>query len=295
MVPSSPVQYVRIVRVLSLICGGVAAMAPAGVTATAETLAAATMASAVLPSPQIGSPRAAASAPFDPPSGLSHGDNVRVVVRSYETAAIGAELNARIIRMPMREGDRFRKGDVLVAFDCGRIAAEHDAALAAAKAFENAYENQKQLLQYRAAGSFAVEQTRLEMEKARAEVRGIEAKRSSCTILAPFDGRVAEKVAQVHEIAQPNQPLIRIVNESKLELVLMAPSSWLPRIGAGMRFAVHIDESGEVHEARIIQSTGVIDPVSQSARFIAELIAPAATVLPGMSGNAMLSGSGASK
>ncbi len=67
----------------------------------------------------------------------------------------------------------------------------------------------------------------------------------------------------------------------------MVPSAWLGRMTAGTSFLVKIDESGETHEARIVQSTGLIDPVSQSARLIAEIVNPAPSVLPGMSGTAV--------
>ena len=220
-------------------------------------------------------------------SGVAVGDGVRVVARSYETASIGAEINARITHLPQREGDRFRAGDVLVEFDCRKIVAEHDAAIATYRAHKAVYDNQRQLLRYHAAGTLAVDQTFFEMQKADADKRGQEAKRDGCVIRAPFDGRVTEKVAQVHEIAQPNQPLIKIINEGKLELVLMVPSSWLSRIAAGTAFSVTLDESGESHQARVVQTTGLIDPVSQSARLIAEIIGPSTSVVPGMSGTAV--------
>ncbi len=218
--------------------------------------------------------------------GVASGDNVRAVVRSYETAAISAEINARITYLPGREGDLFRKGDLLVEFDCRRTVAEYEAAQAAFNAQRAAYEGQLEMLRYMAAGTLAVDQARFEMERAAAEVRGLDAKRKSCRIYAPFDGRVTEKAAHVEEIAQPNQPLIRIINERKLELVFMVPSSWLPVITAGTRFTVKIDETGESHLARVVQSTGLIDPVSQSARLIAEIVEASPTVLPGMSGTA---------
>ena len=223
------------------------------------------------------------------PNGIASGDKVRVLVRSYETAAIGAEINARITRLPEREGDRFRKGDIIVEFDCRKIVAEHRAATSIYNAHKVSYENQRQMLRYNAAGTLAVDQARFEMEKSLADVDGLEVKRLSCTVHAPFDGRVTEKSAQVHEIAQPNQPLIRIINESKLELVLLVPSAWLSRVTEASTFPVKIDETGETHEARIVQSTGLIDPVSQSARYIAEMVKPATTVLPGMSGTAVFS------
>lgn len=225
--------------------------------------------------------------PVEVQTGVAAGDNVRVVVRSYQTAAIGAEINARITRLPEREGDRFRQGDVIVQFDCSKIIAEHRAAIAILGAHRAVYDNQRQMQRYKAAGTLAVDQARFEMEKAMADVSGLDAKRDSCTIHAPFDGRVVEKAAQMHEIAQPNQPLLRIINESKLELVLMVPSAWLGRVSQGSPFLVKLDETGESHEARILQSTGLIDPVSQSARLIAEIVKPASTVLPGMSGTAV--------
>lgn len=223
-----------------------------------------------------------------PAQAIAADSKVRVIVRSFETAAIGAEINARITYLPTREGDGFRKGDVLVQFDCSKIVAERDAAVAVFKAHRAAYENQRQLMHYKAAGSLAVDQARFEMEKAEAEVRGFEAKRSGCTVFAPFDGRVSEKASQVHEIAQPNQPIIKIVNEGRLELVMMVPSSALARYATGTRFDVIIDETGEKHEARVVQSTGLIDPISQSVRLIAEMTRPASTVLPGMSGTVFL-------
>jgi multidrug efflux pump subunit AcrA (membrane-fusion protein) len=132
-----------------------------------------------------------------------------------------------------------------------------------------------------------VEQALHQYEKAQAEQRLYAVKLESCRILAPFDGVVTEKVAQMHEVAQPNQPLIKIINQSRVELVMMVPSAWLPRL-SGAAFPVKIDETGLVHQARVLQSTGLIDPVSQTSRVIAELTGPAHDVLPGMSGVADL-------
>lgn len=214
-------------------------------------------------------------------------DAIRVIVRSFETAAIASEVNARITYLPAREGDTFRKGDVLVEFDCRRAIAEHDAAEASMRELKAAYQSQLKLLEYKSTGTVAVEQALYQYEKAQAELRLYAVKLESCRILAPFDGVVTEKAAQVHEIAQPNQPLIKILNQSRVELVMMVPSAWLPRI-SGATFPVTIDETGQIHKVRVLQSTGLIDPVSQTSRVIAELVGPAQDVLPGMSGVADL-------
>lgn len=290
MLSRSSTRRMALHAVLPAVSAAFWLVGPAGVSVVAAQTAFATTNDQALNFKSEGRPRQIPSqGDHASTHGISAGDKVRVLVRSYETAAISAEINAKITRLPEREGDRFRKGDVIVEFDCRKIVTEHRAAIAIFNAQKASYENQRQMLRYSAAGTLAVDQARSEMEKALADADGIEVKRSSCSVLAPFDGRVTEKAAQVHEIAQPNQPLIRIINESKLELVLMVPSAWLSRVTGTSTLSVKIDETGETHQARIVQSTGLIDPVSQSARYIAELLAPNSTVLPGMSGTATFS------
>ena len=214
-------------------------------------------------------------------------DEQRVIVRSYEMAAVSAEINALILRLPAREGDQFRKGDILIELDCRRLDAEIDASTAAYSALRAAYQAQKELRVHAATGRLNVDQARFEMEKAEAENRALKVRRTGCSIVAPFDGRVVEKLAQSHEIAQPNQPLIRIVNNEKLEIVLIVPSRMISVLLPGTVFDVRLDETGEAHEARILQSTGAIDPISQSVRLIAEFVASPTNVAPGMSGVAL--------
>ncbi|MEZ5924681.1 MAG: efflux RND transporter periplasmic adaptor subunit [Hyphomicrobiaceae bacterium] len=234
----------------------------------------------------------AAEAPFDASiaagldstRGIANGNAVRGVLRSVETASISAEINARLVYLPQREGDAIVKGQPIVKFDCTRIVAELAAAEATYQRLLLVYETEQKLEGYEAAGSLSVEQARYDMLKAEAERQVLEARKASCTILAPFDGRVVEKVAQVHEMAEPNQPILKIVNDSRIELVMMIPSSWLRRLPAGTRFTLHVDELARNFPAHVVQSTGVIDPVSQSARLIGELDDASSDVLPGMSG-----------
>jgi membrane fusion protein, multidrug efflux system len=164
--------------------------------------------------------------------------------------------------------------------------AELAAAVATFGSRRVAYESSLRLLSYKAIGSLSVEQAKFEADKAAADVQNLEAKRDSCTIVAPFRGRVVEKLAQAHEVAQPNQPLMKIVEAGTQEFVLMVPSSWLDRVNKDSKFSIHIDETGQTHEAVVTQVGGSIDPISQSIRMIAEVSVPQLTLSPGMSGTA---------
>jgi membrane fusion protein, multidrug efflux system len=228
-------------------------------------------------------------------NGVSDGNAVRAIVRSVRNVTIGAELNARIKDMPFRDGDQFAAGDVLVQFDCKRTEAELAAAVATYGGRKVAYESSVRLLGYKAIGSLSVDQAKFEADKAAADVQNLEAKRDSCTIVAPFRGRVVEKLAQAHEVAQPNQPLMKIVEAGTQEFVLMVPSSWLDKVNKGSKFSIHIDETGQTHEALVTQVGGSIDPISQSIRMIAEVSVPQLSLSPGMSGTATFDLGGARK
>ena len=88
---------------------------------------------------------AAASSPDD---GIANLGTVRTVVRAYEAATLGAEINARIAALPKREGERFKSGDVLVEFDCSRLVAERDAVASQLKSYRLTLASQRKLLRY---------------------------------------------------------------------------------------------------------------------------------------------------
>jgi membrane fusion protein, multidrug efflux system len=225
-------------------------------------------------------------------NGVSDGSSVRAIVRSVRNVTIGSELNARIKEMPFRDGDTFVAGDVLVQFDCARTLAELAAAVATYNGRKTAYESSLRLLSYKAIGSLNVDQAKFETDKAAADVQNLEVKRDSCTIVAPFRGRIVEKLAQAHEVAQANQPMMKIVEDGTQEFVLMVPSSWLSKINLGSKFSIRIDETGETHAATVTQVGGSIDPISQSIRMIAEVSAANLSLSPGMSGTALFDLSG---
>ncbi len=212
--------------------------------------------------------------------------NARVVVKAGQSVAISAEINARIVSMPFREGDRFHAGTTLVEFDCRRTRAELAAATAALNLNRNALDTARQLHKLGAAGVYDVRRTQFEAEKASADVESLKAKEATCRISAPFEGVVAERLAAAHEVVAPNQPLLRIVDVAEPELQLVVPSAWIDHMAPGRTFAIDLDETGARYRARIDGLSGAVDPVSQTVRVLARFEDRPAGVAPGMSGTA---------
>lgn len=214
------------------------------------------------------------------------GEAVRGVVRARNTAVLSSRLSALITRMPFQAGQNFRKGDLLVAFDCERQRAEARAAVAAHRAHQKTYEVQRELEAHNAIGKMEVDVTRSQVDKAAADVAALEAGLRECNVYAPYAGRVVETVAQEHETAGQGQPLLRIQGADDLELQLIVPSMWMSWLRSGTSFTFKIDETGESVSAAVLRVGAAVDPVSQTVKVTAKLPGGRAQVLPGMSGTA---------
>jgi membrane fusion protein (multidrug efflux system) len=110
---------------------------------------------------------------------------VRGLVRPLNQAAIGAGIQARIKEVHFREGDSFRKGDLLVAFDCERQEAELAAADAQHREMLLALNSTSYLHQKGAIGRYDLQVSQVRTEKAAAEVSALKARIKQCNIHAP--------------------------------------------------------------------------------------------------------------
>ena len=208
---------------------------------------------------------------------------VRGLVRAVYDAWISTELNAQIVKIQRREGEAFKRNEVLIAFDCDKYETEHRAARAEQEFTRVVLDNSIALDRRGAIGRFEVAQNRAKHDKAKAQAETLAARVRQCTIEAPFDGRVAEMKARAFELSTPNQPLMRLVNTDELEIELIVPSAWLTWLKPGFGFSLRIDETGGEHAATVQRIAAAVDSVSQTVKVVATLVNRTPDILPGMS------------
>ncbi len=211
---------------------------------------------------------------------------VRGVIRAIDQAALSTELVARVLKIGFREGEAFKAGDLLIAFDCERYRAEAQSADAVYREMQLTLESNQHLEKLRAVGKHDVEISKARVAKAEAEARSLTSRLSQCDVSAPFDGRVAELSVNLYEQPQLNKPFLVIVGHGRLEIELIVPSHWLSWIKPGTAFAFQVDETKHDYQARIVRLGASVDAVSQMVKVIAVFEEPVDGVLPGMSGGA---------
>lgn len=207
--------------------------------------------------------------------------------RDYTTLA--AEIGAKVERVASREGEHFKKGQVLIAFDCSVQKAQLDEAKAALVAAEKTVAVNKRLLELQTIGQLEADVSMAEAEKSRAKVAAGVAVMSKCAIPAPFNGRVVEQKVRAQQFVQPGQALLDILDDSVLELDFVVPSKWLTWLHPGGLFKVQIDETAKTYAAKVTRIGARIDAVSQSVRITAEIDGHPGELSAGMSGRVLLS------
>ncbi len=168
----------------------------------------------------MAAPRAAEAAPVRAvaTAEASGWTAVPASVVAVRRATIATRVAATVSAVPLREGDRVRKGDLLVSLSDADIRgglAAAEAALEASAAHERRI---RDLVTQRAATASELEMATAQRAQAEAAVAGARATLRYTQIRAPFSGTVQARRAEPGDLVGPGQPILELEGDA-LELV----------------------------------------------------------------------------
>jgi len=191
---------------------------------------------------------------------------IRTQVTPRDFTTLAAEISAKVEHVGAREGERFRKGQMLVTFDCSIQRAQLDEARAALGAAEKTVTVDRRLLELKTIGTLESDLAQAEADKARAKVAAGMAVTAKCIVPALLD----------------------VLDDSVLELEFVVPSQWLVWLKPGTKFQAVIDETGKTYPARLSRLGARIDPVSQTVKVMGQIDGSHPELSAGMSGRILL-------
>jgi membrane fusion protein (multidrug efflux system) len=219
--------------------------------------------------------------------GLEQGD-LRAQLTPRKHTTLGAAMTGQIDELAVREGRSFESGATLVRFDCSLQQAQLEKANAQMAEARNIYEGNKQMADHNAIGAVELENSRIAIDKAKADLNYLKAMISRCTIKAPYAGSVGRQLVREKEIVQSGQPLLEIMDSDVLELEFLVPSKWLSWLKPGYQFQVTIEDTGRDYPVKLEFTSAKVDPMSQTVRAVAVVGGKFDELLPGMSGRLTL-------
>lgn len=209
---------------------------------------------------------------------------IRAQLSPVRYTAVTAELSAKVQDIPFREGESFKEGQKIIAFDCFTQQAQLGRSRAAMAIAERNYATNKKLLELGVAGRIEFENSASEYQKAKSEVQEILAVVAKCVIVAPFSGRVVEQKVRSQQFVQAGQAVLDILDSGALELEFITPSKWIGWLVPGYQFIVKVDETGKSYPAKITRVGAKIDSISQTVKLAAVIDGDFKDLAPGMSG-----------
>lgn len=214
----------------------------------------------------------------------SQADTFRGQFRPLHHTVLSAGIDGHLRQFDVKTGSIIKRGDLIARFSCSEEEAEHEIAVAKVKVASKNVEVNKKLDAYQNISELDLSKSIAELEISNAEAGRTKAVVNKCTIRAPFDATVTEKLAQAYQYVKKGDPLLEIVDTRNLEIEMVLPSVDVVHYEAGKEFTILVDETGLEVAARIDRVVNVIDPVSQTIRVIGTLVESTPGLMPGMSG-----------
>lgn len=222
---------------------------------------------------------------FGPVCAQSADHSARGVVIAQDRVTLSSEIAAKLVEVPWREGDFFKKQQVLVSFDCRLFKAQQDKVKAEYKAAKLRSENAVELAGVNSISQLEVDLAEVQLQQASSELEMANLNVQRCIVTAPWSGRVVQRHVQANESVQLNQELLTIVSQAPPEIELVVPGDWLQWLKVGHAFVFDVDEIAQKLKARVQRLGAEIDAGSQTL-VVRATVESHPRLLPGMSGSA---------
>ena len=177
------------------------------------------------------------------------------------TATQEVDLSYRVsgplITLPVNIGDEVKAGDVVARIDprdfevsLNNVRGQLDKALANVKRAQSEFDREMRILEQDpgATSQTAVDRKRSQRDQARADIKSLQASVASAKdklnytyLKVPFDGVVVSTYVKNFEFVQAKQSIVRIVDNSRIEMVINIPESLISMVPQAKNIEVVFD------------------------------------------------------
>lgn len=193
-------------------------------------------------------------------------------VRAKLRAVIEANVSGKIDRMLVAPGQQVRRGALLASIEALEVQARLDQAQAVRQQAEDDLERYASLMEQEILPRSEYDAARSRSRVAIAAVREAETLLGYTRIVAPFDGTVTRKHADVGDLAAPGKPLLELEDSRTLCLEADVPEAVVGRLSLGDRLPVRVSAQGAEQVGVVSEISPAADPGSRT--FLVKLDLP---------------------
>ncbi len=195
-------------------------------------------------------------------------------VRAKLRAVIEAKVSARIEALLVAPGQTVKAGELLARLDAREIQAKLDQALAVRDQAARDLGRARDLMEKRVTTQAEFDSVQARERVAAGAVREMETLLGYTKVIAPFDGIVTRKLADVGDLAAPGKPILELEDPRALRLEADVPEALIGHVKLGATLPVLVSATAQPILGKVAEMAPVADAASRT--FLVKLDLPAA-------------------
>jgi membrane fusion protein (multidrug efflux system) len=191
-------------------------------------------------------------------------EDVVGTVRPKLCSVIEAKISGRIERMLVVPGQAVKAGELLVQLHAAEIQARSDQARAVREQAEREFRRKETLFKDKTISQSEFDVADSQLAVAEASVKEAETLLGYFKVVAPFDGLVTAKRADVGDVAAPGKPLLEMEDPTTLRLEADVPEALMGKLSLGDKLSLRVPAIGAALEGTVGEIAPVADPNSRT-------------------------------
>lgn len=217
-----------------------------------------------------------------------HQIDVQGNIETEKDALINSESGGIIRDILVKEGQRVSKGQVLLQIDAAVISESINELNTAIEFAQYNFDKQKELFDKGVGSEFQLKQAKSNLDNLKSRLQGLKTQRGKFAITAPFDGVIDQIFPRIGEMAGPQAPVVRLVNNREVKVSAEISERHYGNIAAGTPVYITIPSLNDtLIEAKISTIGNYIHPTNRTFRILAN-IPKNEVLLPNMLANIKL-------
>jgi membrane fusion protein (multidrug efflux system) len=162
-------------------------------------------------------------------------------LRSRQGVMVRPEVSGRVARLGFADGQRVKRGQVLVQLDDTLQVAQLQQAEAQASIARSNYQRNKELVAQNFVSRSVLDQSEANLQVAEAQVSLARAQLGRMKIVAPFDGTAGIRNVNVGDYVKDGADLVTLEDTSSMYVDFRLPERFLPKVQSKQKVSVAVD------------------------------------------------------
>ncbi|RIJ42880.1 efflux RND transporter periplasmic adaptor subunit [Pontibacter oryzae] len=198
------------------------------------------------------------------PSAYQNKISATGTVLPNEDVELRSEISGRVTGINFEEGNRVRKGQLLLTVNAAELQAELKKLQSNQKLYQDMETRQRTLLEKEYISKQEYDQVSNQLATANADIQALKATLNKAYIRAPFDGIIGLRQVSEGSYVSSSTPIARIVDVSPVKIEFAIPGRYAHLVEEGTNITFAFEGSPEEYQARIYAIQPNIDPATRT-------------------------------